>query len=114
MTPTNASEGQTRGDVERILRRWIENERCTRAPHLMVDFVERILEPASSEKQTRALQRIAEMPCGNLTGGECPDYWAIGLSKEACASCIARKALTRAASSEQAQSPDPRSGSKDR
>jgi hypothetical protein len=45
------------------------------------------------EKEHEALERIAMLPCENLNGGECPDYWAIGMAKDACASCIARDVL---------------------
>ena len=48
---------------------------------------------SEAERLQGALERISMLPCENLNGGECPDYWAIGLSKEACASCIAREAL---------------------
>lgn len=37
------------------------------------------------------LEELALTACETLNGGECPDYWAIGLGKDPCPSCIARE-----------------------
>lgn len=57
-----------------------------------------VLPLSVTQQLLEAVERIAMMPCENLNGGECPDYWAIGLSKEACASCVAREAVDAARS----------------
>lgn len=93
-----ASKGAMSWDTVRagsdILAQQIATRERDAAADPAPDQREAEAERSREAEQRAALERIALLPCENKNDGECPDYWAIGQLKDACAPCLARAALS--------------------